>query len=109
MMRRLRSNTFAGQLWREEHGFVQVASHLILVGMIAIGGIIGLSTFRIVIVQQFGDIAQALYSINQSYSISVGTMTSTYTDTLATSIPAQTPGNEPYGIDVHSVPATTEN
>jgi hypothetical protein len=97
------------RLWQEEDGMVQAATHLLLVLFIALGGIIGLSTFRIVIVQSLGDVAQSLLSLNQSYSITVGTVTSSYTDITAMSLPAQTPGNEPYGINVHSIQATPES
>jgi Flp pilus assembly pilin Flp len=97
------------RLWREEDGMVQAASHLLLVVIIAVGGIIGLSTFRIAVVQSLGDVAQSLLSLNQSYSITVGTVSSSYTDITATSLPPQTPGNEPYGIDVHDIQATPES
>jgi Flp pilus assembly pilin Flp len=97
------------RIWQEEDGAVQAASYLLLVLVIAVGGIVGLSTFRITIVQSMGDVGQALRSLNQSYSITVGTVTSSYTDVTATSLPAQTPGNEPFGIDVHNISATPEN
>ena len=76
------------RMWHEDDGVVQAASHLLLVLIIAIGGIVGLSTFRIVIIQSFGDVVQALLSLNQSYSITVGTVSSSYTDLIATSLPA---------------------
>ncbi len=88
---------------------VQAATYLLLVVFIAVGGIIGLSTFRIVIIQSLGDVSQALLSLNQSYSVTVGTITSSYTDSTAASYSTQTPGNEPYGLDVHDIQATPES
>jgi Flp pilus assembly pilin Flp len=85
------------RLWREEDGMVQAASHLLLVVIIAVGGIVGLSSLRIVIVQSLSDVAQALCSLNQSYSVTVGTVTSSYTDMTTTSQSAQTTGNQLFG------------
>lgn len=58
------------QLWRDDRGFA-VSSELILITTIlVIGGIVGLSTFRDQLVQEFGDAALAVGALNQSYSFS---------------------------------------
>lgn len=88
------------RLYRDERGFTSAAGHLLLVLFLATCGIVGLSTFRNELVQQFGDVALALESLNQSYSITVGTVTSVYTDMPNTS------STNP--VDVQNVWAETE-
>ena len=55
------------KLWQDQDGFV-VSTELILVATIlVIGMIVGLATVRNAVVQELGDVALAVGSINQSY------------------------------------------
>ena len=66
--------TMFNRLWRDESGFV-VSSELILITVVlVIGGIVGLSTFREQLVQEFGDASLAVGSLNQSYSFAGATV-----------------------------------
>lgn len=95
MLRQLR------QIWTDEQGQVQIAGMLLLCTVVAIGAIAGLSTFRDQLVQEFGDIAVSLESLDQSYSSSLGS----YNDTPTTlTDPA---GDPPAGLNI-TVPATSE-
>ncbi|MBX3450167.1 MAG: hypothetical protein KF777_11430 [Planctomycetaceae bacterium] len=64
-------------------GSVDGASYLLLVTILGIGMVCGLVTMRDQFAQQFGDVASALEQVNQSYSFTVGTVTSQYSDTVA--------------------------
>ena len=98
------------RLWRDQRGTLDTASWLLLTCLIAIGCVVGVASVRDQIVQQFGDMAVALESLDQSYSFSIvtpsATMTSMYTDpptTLTDPLDA-----EPAGIVIGGVPATPE-
>lgn len=55
------------RLWNDEAGFV-VSTELLLIGTILVlGMIVGLTTLRDAVVQEFGDLAQAIGNISQSY------------------------------------------
>jgi hypothetical protein len=65
--------SFFQKLWRDEEGFV-VTSELALVGTILVIGLtIGLTSVRDQAVQELGDLALSLGSINESYSFSGAT------------------------------------
>jgi hypothetical protein len=59
---------FAVKLWRDERGITGAMGLLLLVTLVAIGAIVGLATLRDQIVQEMGDMAVALESLDQSYS-----------------------------------------
>lgn len=84
--------------WRDQRGTIELSSWFALVVMVALGMIVGMSTLRNEITQQFGDVAQALEALDQSYSYSVNNVTSTYTDTTVFAAP--TPFDAPAGIDL---------
>jgi hypothetical protein len=55
------------RLWADEAGFV-VSTELVLVATIlVIGLVLGLTSLRNQVVQELGDLAQAIANINQSY------------------------------------------
>ena len=55
------------QLWKDEAGFI-VSTELVLIATIlVIGMVVGLATVRNHVVQELGDVALAIGSINQSY------------------------------------------
>lgn len=76
------------RLWQDDAGFV-VSTELVLVATILVlGMIVGLTEVRNAVVQELGDVAQAIGAINQSYSFSgvtghtSSTTGSSYTDLL---------------------------
>jgi Flp pilus assembly pilin Flp len=84
--------------WKDERGTIELSSWFVLVVMIALGLIVGLSNIRMELTQQFGDVSQALESVDQSYSYTVNNVTSMYSDTY--DLPAQAAGTPPAGIDL---------
>ena len=56
------------RLWRDERGDTGAASLMLLVTIVALGAIVGLTTFRDQVVQEMGDLATALDNIDQSFS-----------------------------------------
>ena len=58
------------KLWRDTRGETSAAAMLLLMTILGLGAIAGLTTFRDQLVQELGDVAAALESVNQSYSIS---------------------------------------
>lgn len=59
---------FALQLWHDERGNGTAVAIMLLVTIVAIGTIVGLTTFRDQVVQELGDLAAAIGSIDQSFS-----------------------------------------
>ncbi len=58
------------RFWKDEAGFV-VSSELVLIAtVLVIGLLVGLATVREQLVQELGDVADAISEINQSYSFS---------------------------------------
>jgi len=84
--------------WEDQRGTIELSSWILLAVMVALGMIVGLSNLRMELTQQFGDVAQALEKIDQSYSYTVNNVTSTYADTTVFADP--TLGNAPAGIEV---------
>jgi hypothetical protein len=75
------------RLWSDEAGFI-VSSELVLIAtVLVIGLLVGLATVREQLVQELGDVADAISEINQSYSFSAitghhsSTAGSLFTDT----------------------------
>lgn len=59
---------FAHRLWQDQRGDASAASLMIMVTVVALGAIVGLTTFRDQVVQEFGDLATAIDSLDQSFS-----------------------------------------
>ena len=93
------------QWWRDEAGVMNAASTILMTAIIVMGGIVGLATYRDAATQVFGDLALALEKLDQSYSYSVGTLTSLYTDAAGEDDPLD---DAPACIDLVSVPASPE-
>lgn len=85
--------------WQDQKGSIELSSWIVLIVMVALGLIVGLSNMRMEMTQQFGDVAQALESIDQSYSYTVNNVTSTYSDSNVFGAP--TLGNAPAGLEVN--------
>ncbi|QDT27272.1 hypothetical protein [Gimesia panareensis] len=69
------------QLWSDECGNVSAFSTVLIMTILVIGFIPGVVTIRDHVVQGFGDIAEALVSLDQSYSFTINGVTSEYIDT----------------------------
>ena len=61
------------QLWNDEVGVVISAELILVATILVIGMIVGLTTVRDQVVQELGDVAAAVASMNQSYSYSGAT------------------------------------
>ena len=56
------------RLWTDSSGFVVSADYILLTTILVVGAIVGVVTFRDQVVQEFGDIADAMESLDQSYN-----------------------------------------
>ncbi|MDA1214948.1 MAG: hypothetical protein O2955_20790 [Planctomycetota bacterium] len=102
------------RVWNDEAGFV-VSSELVLIGTILVIGLVsGLTSLRDQVVQELGDLALAIASINQSYSYSAVTghsgssAGSIFQDRSDYCDGADSVQLEPACIDIDGVAATTE-
>lgn len=59
------------QLWKAEDGLLSMHDYIITIAILVMGSIIGLTTLRNSIVQEFGDIALGLENLDQTYSVSI--------------------------------------
>jgi len=98
------------RLWSDEAGFV-ISSELVLIATVLVIGLLtGLATVREAVVQELGDVANAIGIVDQSYSYSAVTShnSSTAGSSLAdtndecegTQVNNNTAGNEPLCMDV---------
>lgn len=91
------------RFWADESGVIDVTSMMLVVTLLVLGMIVGLSAVRSNIAQEFGDVAQALDRIDQTYSYTVNGVTSQYVDDF--NFPsAQTLNGQPAGVDVQVAP-----
>jgi Flp pilus assembly pilin Flp len=102
------------RLWKDQRGFV-ISTELVLIAVLLVIGLIaGLTTLRDQVVQELGDLAAAIGSINQSYSFSgvtghsSSTAGSVFADRTDFCDVGDSGGNEPECLNVHSVTATGE-
>jgi Flp pilus assembly pilin Flp len=97
-------------LWSDTRGTSSVVSLILLTTIVTVGVVAGMVTLRDQIVQQFGDVSVALESLDQSYSFSIVTPNSTVSSQYADQSSGLTDpnGQEPAGLDVHTVSATVE-
>lgn len=58
------------RLWQDQSGAVVSAELVIIATILVLGAIVGLTTVRDQVVQELGDLAAAVASLNQSYSFS---------------------------------------
>lgn len=63
------------KLWKDDCGSTSAMSLLLLTSIVVLGSVVGLVTLRDQIVQELGDMAIALESLDQSYSSSIGVYT----------------------------------
>ncbi|MDY0168267.1 MAG: hypothetical protein RBS80_17090 [Thermoguttaceae bacterium] len=55
------------RFWRDQRGFVATTDLILIFSIAVLGTIVGLATLRNSVVQEFGDLATAIGSLNQSY------------------------------------------
>jgi Flp pilus assembly pilin Flp len=88
--------------WEDETGVISVGQALLMLTVVVIGMIAGLATVRDQLVQEFGDMAVALESLDQSYSMTINGVTTEFIDSTTLADPAD---DEPACIDIEE-PAT---
>lgn len=71
---------FAIRFAKDEMGATAIVDLILINSIVGLGMVVGLATFRDQANQFFGDSAVALENIDQSYSFTVGTVTSVYVD-----------------------------
>ncbi len=84
------------RFWRDQRGAMPVVATVLLYTVLILGATAGLVTLRNQLVQEFGDLAAALQSLDQSFHIDDG---ASYTDSSTASDPA---GEEPAGLNVRA-------
>ena len=99
--------------WADESGFMEALNYILITAIVTVGTIAGLTTFRNEIMQGFGDISDAMQTVNQSYTVNMtfaqiggGTTVKSYgfTDT----IPASPVAGSPPACMNLTAPATPE-
>ena len=106
----------AHDLWNDQRGTTGLMGLILLTAIVSIGVVVGLSTYRGHVLQQFGDASVALRSLRQSYSYEIQidannnnvfgepedcVLTGSFTDTVDL---ADAAGSAPAGIDVSIAP-----
>lgn len=100
-----RLSSIAARLWHDQCGSLRGADYVLGVTILVIGGVVGLVTVRDAVVQNFGDIAVALESLNQSYTVNYTVASGTvvnfgYSDPPLAASLADVEGAAPYGIEL---------
>jgi Flp pilus assembly pilin Flp len=101
--------------WNDESGVVVSAELILVVTILVIGMVVGLTSLRDQVIQELGDVALAIASVNQSFSFSgatghhSSTAGSIFVDFLDDCDGPDTAGAEPACIEVCDIPATTED
>lgn len=101
-------------LWDDEDGFLGSSDYILLSTIVVIGAVCGLATMRDAVVQNLGDIAIALATVDQSYSvnytISSGTVVNFgYFDPPPGATLQDVAGQAPYNIDLCIPPSGGES
>ncbi len=80
-------------LWGDQRGMVYTMDVILVSTILALGTIVGLVCLRNQVLQEFGDVANAVGSLNPSYSYSSWTTTS---GTFSASVAGGSYTNPPY-------------
>ncbi len=102
------------QFWADDAGAIISAELILVATIVVIGMVVGLTTLRDQIIQELGDVALAIASVNQSYSFSGATghhsssAGSIFIDLLDDCDGPDTSGAEPACIDVCDTMAAGE-
>lgn len=93
-------NMLLKQLWKDENGFALSTELILIATVVLIGALVGLSTYRDQLVQEFGDAALAVGALNQSYSFSGGTVAGfTVAGSSFTDLADECDGPDPAGAE----------
>lgn len=84
-------------------GSVDIAGYLLMATILGIGVLVGIATYRDQVVQEFGDIADSLESLDQSYCFKIGDKEHRFDDENTKSI-QQIDGQPPAGIRFNEQP-----
>lgn len=104
------------RLWRDECGALAAGNYILMVTILCVGAIAGLTTVRDSVVQDLGDTAIALESLDQSYTVTMtfgtlqgGTIVREYgyEDLPPDASLQDLPGEAPHGIEI-CIPPTGE-
>ena len=104
------------RLWRDECGALSVNDYILMVTIIGVGAVAGLATVRDATVQDLGDVAIALETLDQSYTVTMtfatidgGTTVKEfgYIDPPPTGL-EDLPGEAPHGIEICDPPSGGE-
>ncbi len=85
------------KVWVNRRGAVGAGELLLLNTILLLGTIAGLTVYRDEVVQEFGDLADALQSLDQSYTVYCTNMTFGYVDS---GFPAPVEGGAPGGLSL---------
>jgi hypothetical protein len=105
------------KIWSDQTGSVASMDLILITTILALGTVVGLATYRNSVVQELGDLAAALGSLNQSYQFTgstyddgagftVETPGSDYTDETDFCDGPDVAGQPPAGIDVLVLPSS---
>ena len=78
-------------MWVDETAVVSVSELLLVITILGIAMVVGLQTVRDSVIQELGDAAVAMDHLDQTYSFTIGTVTSEYTDATTLADPAGEP------------------
>ncbi len=93
------------RLWRDDSGFIGSTDYILIASIVVIGAVCGLVTLRDAVVQNLGDVAIALESLDQSYTVNFtlsngAAFSFGYPDPAPAAALLDAPGEAPYGIEL---------
>lgn len=94
---------FFARLQNDVCGTIDCAGYLLMATILGIGVLVGIATYRDQVVQEFGDIADSLESLDQSYRFTLGNQVHKFED-KNTKSHQQTEGQGPAGIQFNKAP-----
>ncbi len=83
------------RLWHDQRGFVATTDLILIVSIAVLGTIVGLATLRNSVVQEFGDLATAIGSLNQSYEYTGNDWTDPKCSGASASVPGSSYTDQP--------------
>ena len=113
MQRNRRKIDLMRRLWRDECGVLRAGDYILMVTILGIGAVAGLGTVRDAVVQDLGDVAIAMESLDQSYTVTMtfatmdgGTVVKEfgYDDPAPDASLQDLPNEGPHGIDICDAP-----
>lgn len=119
MTRNRRLTDLMKRVWRDETGALHAGDYILIVTIVCVGAVAGLATVRDGVVQDLGDAAIALETLDQSYTVTMtfGTLdpdadpivkTFGYLDEPPDESLLDNPGEGPHGIEICNPPSGGE-